>query len=227
MNDIELPSNDVLDSIERFARGLEEMQRIVLDPEITSVRIVLNPEKMVLAEAKRSFTYLNLFGFNTDAVIVNRVLPDEAGEGFFAYWRDIQKKYEEEIVSNFQPIPILKAPMMQKEIIGLPILQELADIVFGDRDPSAMLYSGRTEAIREEKGDMLLELIIPFADKNDLNLTQTGDELTVDAGAYKRKVILPRSLTGREVVGARYAKDRLVIRFGKRETTIQGKAGDQ
>ncbi|WP_339295186.1 ArsA family ATPase [Paenibacillus sp. FSL W7-1279] len=227
VKDIDLPSDDVLDSIERLARGLEEMQRLVLDPEITSVRIVLNPEKMVLAEAKRSFTYLNLFGFNTDAIIVNRVLPDEAGKGFFAHWRDIQKKYEEEIVLNFQPLPILKAPMMQKEVIGLPILEELADIVYGEQVPSSMLYRGRTETIREEDGDMLLELSIPFVEKADLDLTQTGDELTVDAGAYKRKVILPRTLMGREVIGARYAKDRLIIRFGKRELTAQGKVEDQ
>lgn len=227
VKDIDLPSDDVLDSIERLARGLEEMQRLVLDPEITSVRIVLNPEKMVLAEAKRSFTYLNLFGFNTDAIIVNRVLPDEAGKGFFAHWRDIQKKYEEEIVLNFQPLPILKAPMMQKEVIGLPILEELADIVYGEQVPSAMLYRGRTETIREEDGDMLLELSIPFVEKADLDLTQTGDELTVDAGAYKRKVILPRTLMGREVIGAKYAKDRLIIRFGKRELTAQGKVEDK
>jgi arsenite/tail-anchored protein-transporting ATPase len=223
VKDIELPSDDVLDSIERLARGLEDMQRLVLDPEITSVRIVLNPEKMVLAEAKRSFTYLNLFGFNTDAVIVNRVLPDEAGEGFFAHWRDIQKKYEEEIVLNFQPLPILKAPMMQKEVIGLPILKELADIVYVDRDPSAMFYHGITETIREEEEEMLLELMIPFIDKEDLNLMQTGDELTVDAGAYKRKVILPRTLMGRQVAGARYAEDRLIIRFGKRELEMSAK----
>lgn len=227
VKDIDLPSDDVLDSIERLARGLEEMQRLVLDPEITSVRIVLNPEKMVLAEAKRSFTYLNLFGFNTDAIIVNRVLPDEAEEGFFAHWRDIQKKYEEEIVLNFQPLPILKAPMMQKEVIGLPILEELADIVYGEQVPSAMLYRGRTETIREEDGDMLLELSIPFVEKADLDLTQTGDELTVDAGAYKRKVILPRTLMGREVIGAKYAKDRLIIRFGKRELTAQRKVEDK
>ncbi|RCW43011.1 ArsA family ATPase [Paenibacillus prosopidis] len=227
VSDIELPSDNVLDSIERFARALEEMHRIVLDPEITSVRIVLNPEKMVLAEAKRSFTYLNLFGFNTDAVIVNRVLPDEAGDGFFAHWRDIQKKYEEEIVLNFRPLPILKAPMMKKEVIGLPILEELADIVYGDQAPSAMFYRGITETIREEDGEMLLELMIPFVDKADLDLTQTGDELTVDAGAYKRKVILPRPLMGRQVVGARYAEDRLIIRFGKREMTAHGKVEDQ
>lgn len=223
VNRIDLPSDDVLDSIEFFARGLEEMQRIVLDPEITSVRIVLNPEKMVLAEAKRSFTYLNLFGFNTDAIIVNRVLPDEAGEGFFAHWRDLQRKYEEEIVLNFQPLPILKAPMMPTEVIGLSALGQLGDIVYGTQDPSDILYQGRTEVIREDAGEMLLELRIPFADKAELDLTQTGDELTVVAGAYKRKVILPRPLMGRQVTGARYVEDRLVIRFGKRDLTEQGK----
>ncbi|MED1914660.1 TRC40/GET3/ArsA family transport-energizing ATPase [Bacillus thuringiensis] len=221
VNKVELPSDDVLDSVEQLARGLEEMQRIVLDPEITSVRIVVNPEKMVLAEAKRSFTYLNLFGFNTDAIIVNRVLPDEAGEGFFAQWRELQRKYENEIVENFQPLPILKAPMMPKEVIGLAILEELADIVFGTEDPSAMLYQGRTELIREVDGELHLELMIPFVDKDTLDLTQTGDELTVNAGAYKRKVILPRVLMGRQVTGAKYAEDRLIIRFSAREGATQ------
>lgn len=216
INNVELPSDDVLDSVEQLARSLEELQRIVLDPEMTSVRLVLNPEKMVLAEAKRSFTYLNLFGFNTDAVIVNRVLPNEAGEGFFAYWRDLQKKYEEEIIMNFQPLPILKAPMMPKEVIGLPVLEELADIVFKDQNPSTILYRGRTEKIREEDGGMVLELSIPFVEKSDLDLTQTGDELTVNAGAYKRKVILPRPLIGRQVTGAKFSDDRLLIRFGER-----------
>lgn len=216
INNVELPSDDVLDSVEQLARSLEELQRIVLDPEMTSVRLVLNPEKMVLAEAKRSFTYLNLFGFNTDAVIVNRVLPNEAGEGFFAYWRDLQKKYEEEIIMNFQPLPILKAPMMPKEVIGLPVLEELADIVFKDQNPSTILYRGRTEKIREEDGGMVLELSIPFVEKSDLDLTQTGDELTVNAGAYKRKVILPRPLIGRQVTGAKFSEDRLLIRFGER-----------
>ncbi|MNS74351.1 Arsenical pump-driving ATPase [compost metagenome] len=222
VNHVELPSDHVLDSIERFARDLGDMQRIVLDPETTSVRIVLNPEKMVLAEAKRSFTYLNLFGFNTDAVIVNRILPDEAGEGFLADWRNLQKKYEEEILMNFQPLPILKAPMMRQEVVGIPVLEELANIVFGTLDPSGMLYRGRTETIREEDGELLLELPIPFVDKADLDLTQAGDELTVNAGAYKRKVILPRLLMGRPVAGAKYAEERLIIRFGNRDIQEKG-----
>lgn len=219
---IELPSNDVLDSIEHFARSLEDMQRIILDPDITSVRIVLNPEKMVLSEAKRSFTYLNLYGFNTDAVIINRVLPDETTDSFLAQWRNIQKKYEEEIVLNFQPLPILKAPLMAAEVVGIPVLKELAHIVFGSSDPSGLMYRGRTETIREEGEELVLELAIPFAEKADLDLTQSGDELTVHVGSYKRKVVLPRTLMGRAVLGAKFAQDRLFIRFGKRLSEGEG-----
>ncbi|UJF35570.1 ArsA family ATPase [Paenibacillus hexagrammi] len=223
VNKLELPSDDVLDSIETFVRSLEDLQRIVLDPEKASVRLVLNPEKMVLSEAKRAFTYLNLFGFNTDAVIVNRVLPDEAGEGFFAHWMELQRKYEDEIRMNFQPLPILKAPMLQEEVIGPSVLSKLAHLIFADRDPSDIFYRGRTELIREEKGEMLLELTIPFVDKADLDLTQTGDELTIAAGAYKRKVILPRPLLGRQIIGAKFADERLIIRFSTRDSAAQGK----
>jgi len=213
---VELPPDEVLDSVERLARGLEETQRLVLDPEITSVRIVLNPEKMVVAESKRAFTYLNLFGFSTDAVVVNRVLPAEAGQGFFSGWLENQRKHEEEIETNFRPLPILKAPMMPEEVIGLPALERFADLLYESRDPAAMLYRGRTETFREEDGATLLELALPFMDREELDLTQTGDELTVHAGAYKRKVILPRSLAGSRVEGAKFADGRLVIRFGKR-----------
>src|SRR5262249_11054678 len=102
---LELPGEDVLDSIDRLFRPGEEMNRLLLDPATSSVRLVLNPEKMVLAEARRSFTYLNLFGFNTDAVVVNRVLPEGAGADYFSGWRDIQARYDEDIQAAFSPLP--------------------------------------------------------------------------------------------------------------------------
>lgn len=112
-------------------------------------------------------------------------------------------------------------------MIGLPALEQLADILYESREPWDMFYRGRTEMIREEDGAMLLELMIPFVDKEVLDLTQAGDELTVDAGAYKRKVILPRSLMGRQVEGARYVEDRLIIRFGKRDLPDRKRNEDQ
>ena len=180
----------------------------------------------MLAEAKRSFTYLNLFGFNTDAIIVNRVRRMRQGRilrALAGHSKEIRGRNRIELSAASDSEGAYDA----KGSYRTPILEELADIVYGEQVPSAMLYRGRTETIREEDGDMSLELSIPFVEKANLDLTQTGDELTVDAGAYKRKVILPRTLMGREVIGAKYAKDRLIIRFGKRELTAQGKVEDQ
>ncbi|HWI60643.1 MAG TPA: ArsA family ATPase, partial [Symbiobacteriaceae bacterium] len=157
---LELPSDDVMDAIDLLVRHLAELQGILLDPAITSIRIVLNPEKMVLAESRRSFTYLNLFGFQTDAIIVNRVLPAEVGEGYLSEWRHIQAKYDEEIKQAFQPLPILRVPMMKTEVVGLPMLDLVADAAFGDTDPGAILFEGRVEEVRKEENGFVLDLAV-------------------------------------------------------------------
>ncbi|HYF90703.1 MAG TPA: ArsA family ATPase [Symbiobacteriaceae bacterium] len=214
----ELPSDDVIDAIELLCRHLAELQGLLLNPEVTTVRIVLNPEKMVLAESRRSFTYLNLSGFHTDAVIVNRVLPAEAGQGYLAEWRNIQAKYDDEIREAFSPLPILRVPMMKTEVLGLPMLELVAGAAFGEHDPGAIMYEGRVEEIRKEETGFVLDLALGFAAKEEINLTQRGDELTVRVGWYKRKVMLPRTLMGRPVLGARFAGQRLCVRFGERQT---------
>jgi len=214
---LELPSEEVIDSIELLCRHLAELQELLLNPAITSVRIVLNPEKMVLAESRRSFTYLNLFGFQTDAIIVNRVLPAEVGDGYLAEWRQIQARYDEEIQAAFSPLPIMRVPMMKTEVVGLPMLALVAEAAFGQTDPGAILFEGRVEEVRKEEGGFVLDLAVGFASKAEINLTQRGDELTVQVGWYKRKVVLPRTLMGRPVLGAKFAGQRLRIRFGERE----------
>jgi arsenite-transporting ATPase len=209
----ELPSDDVLDSIEVFVRGLEELQQLLLDPQTTSVRLVLNPEKMVVNEAKRSYTYLNLFGFNTDAVIINRVLPEEAAVGFLAEWRNIHIKYEEEIVHNFNPLPLLKVPLQSSEVVGIAMLKQIGDILFATHKAQDVLYNGRAEEIQKVGNTYLLSIAIPFVEKKEIELSQRGDELTIQVGAYKRKVILLKPLLGRTVAGAKFESDRLLIRF--------------
>ena len=126
----EPPSEDALDAIEQLFRQVEEMQALLRDPAITSVRLVVNPEKMVLAESRRTFTYLNLFGFNTDAIVVNRVLPEGAGSGYFAGWRSIQAHYEEEIRTAFSPLPLLHVPLLETEVVGLLLLERVAAAAF-------------------------------------------------------------------------------------------------
>jgi len=216
MKGLELPSDEVMDDMETLFYHLAEMHQILLDHETTSMRLVVNPEKMVIAEARRSFTYLNLFGFNTDAIVVNRVLPPEAEESYFARWREVQARHNEEIEASFNPLPIFRIPLMETEVVGLPMLARVANLAFGDQDPGQILYTGRVEEIRPEGEGYALDLAVPFAPKEQINLTQRGDELTVSVGWYKRKVSLPRMLTGRPTLGAKFAGDRLVIRFGER-----------
>jgi arsenite-transporting ATPase len=214
---LELPSDETMNSIERFIHDLEDLQGVLLDPAVTSVRIVLNPEKMVISEARRSFTYLNLFGFHTDAVIVNRVLPDEAGEGFMAQWKELHRRYEQEIEDCFSPLPILRVPLMPGEVIGPEALGQIAGEAFRSVQAGSILHSGRTETIRKDGEKYTLELSLPFIRKDEVQLTQLGDELTVHVGPHKRKVHLPRSLMGRPIEGARFGDDTLLIRFGERE----------
>ena len=212
----ELPSEDALDSVDHLFREVEEMNRLLLDPALTSVRVVLNPEKMVLAEARRSFTYLNLYGFNTDAVVVNRVLPQGAAGSYFRGWRSIQSKYEEEIESAFSPLPILHVPWMETEVVGLPMLERVAEAAFAGVDPAAVLHTGRVEEVRREAGGYVLDLAVPFAARDDIQLSQRADELTIQVGPFKRKTLLPRVLAGRSVAGARFVDQRLHVRFGER-----------
>jgi arsenite-transporting ATPase len=211
---LELPDDNVMNSLESFVLELKKLQKIIIDPTITSVRLVVNPEKMVIAEARRAFTYLNLSGFNTDAIIINRVMPAEAGTGYWSTWRDIHLKYEEEIRDSFSPLPILRIPMMESEVYGLPMLKRIGEAAFNNHNAAAVLYQGKVQEIRKEGNSYILELVLPFVQKNQLQLSQKGDELTVQAGPYKRKVILPRILLGRSISGARFTEQKLAIRFG-------------
>lgn len=217
---LELPNEHVLDSIESFVRELEDLQTMIADHSVTTVRMVINPEKMVISEARRAFTYLNLFGFNTDAIVVNRLLPAEAGIGYWSTWREIHAKYEEEINTCFNPLPILKVPQLELEVLGVSMLERIGEEAFAHCDASAILYQGRIQEIRKAGDDYFLDLALPFVQKEELQLSEKGDELTVQAGPYKHKVLLPRSLQGRSIAGARLTGQKLSIRFGKRVTNL-------
>lgn len=220
---LELPDNKVMDNIEKLFRRVIEVQSLLLDHSITSVRIVLNPEKIVISEARRSFTYLNLYGFNTDAIIVNRVLPSDADVGYLEEWKKRQSYYEEEIKNTFMPIPILRVPLMNIEVSGMQGLGELADAAYSEKKAEEVLFVGKVEEVKQESDGYILYLTLPFVNRTDLNLTQRGDELTIQVGAYRRKVILTRSLTGRPILSARFVEERLRICFGERISSSEVK----
>ena len=199
------------------------MQALLRDSARTIFSGLTTSRTEVTAGSRRTFTYLNLFGFNTDAIVVNRVLPEGAGSGYFAGWRSIQARYEEEIRTAFSPLPILQIPLLETEVVGLPLLERVAAAAFGERDPAEVFFAGRAEEVRREAGGHVLDLAVPFVARGDVQLSQRGDELTVHVGSYKHKTLLSRTLAGRPVLGARLVDQRLVIRFGERPAEVAGK----
>lgn len=215
---LELPSDKIMNLLEITAEKLSKLQLLMTDTEITSVRLVVNPEKMVIAEARRAYTYLSLFGFNTDAVVINRIMPDEASTGYWSHWRDIHAKYLEEIETSFNPLPILRVPLMQLEVEGLDMLEKIGELAFCNASASDILYKGKTQEVRKEADNYYLDIYMPFVKKDALDMTQNADELTIQVGQYKRKIILPRLLLGKTIVSAKFVEERLEICFVKKET---------
>ena len=211
-----LPEDEVYDSVHDLFTQLDEIHATLVDPERTTVRLVLNPEKMVIREAQRTYTYLNLFGYPCDSVVCNRLLPAHVEDPYFAGWKASQATYRQQVEESFAPLPILDVPLFGKEIVGLEALTEMARAIYGESDPTKILYRGRTMTTEQSDGEYLLKLKVPFTSKEDVHLLASGDELVVHVGHQKRNVILPRALVGLRTQGARLDGDELTIRFAKK-----------
>jgi arsenite-transporting ATPase len=215
MPDLPLPSDGVLDDVERLVRNLIAMNDILRDRRHTSIRLVMNPDRVVVKEAMRTFTYLNLYGFLTDAVVVNRVLPEEAGVGYFADWRARQQEHMELIDSAFSPVPILTAPHFPSEVTGSEALDGLGDVLFGDRGAHEVLHEELSQELSASDGEATLRLALPFAERGELQLKKIGLEVIVRVGTQKRTIILPPALGTYEVQGARLRDGALEVRFAR------------
>jgi arsenite-transporting ATPase len=212
--DIPMPTHAVFTDIKRLSENLIAMNEILRDRERASVRLVMNPEKMVIGEAMRTFTYLNLYGYLTDAVIVNRIFPSEVGE-YFAAWRRVQEQHLELVDSAFAPVPVLRAPYFEQEVVGPAMLDRLADALFGadGHDPAAVLHEGVAQQLVVSDSDVRLRLPLPLAEKSEITLKKAGLELIVGAGGQKRTIALPPALAGYEPTGARFEDGALEVSF--------------
>jgi arsenite-transporting ATPase len=212
-----LPDDNVYGAVGRFYDKLEGVKRVLTDAGSTSVRLVVNPERMVIAEAQRTFTYLNLFGYRVDAVVANRLLPDVVTDPYFARWKELQAEHLTTIDESFSPVPILTARLRDQELVGNELLASLGDELYGAEDPSAILHTEEPMTIVKDGGAYVLTLKLPLTTKEALELSNKGDELFVRVGPYRRTIILPKTLAGRSIAGAKMDDDRLEIRF--EETT--------
>jgi arsenite/tail-anchored protein-transporting ATPase len=208
--DMPLPGDGVFEDVERLARNLVAMNGILRDRSHTTVRLVTNADRMVVKEAMRTFTYLNLYGYLTDAVVVNRLLPSE---GYFAAWSEVQREQLDLVRSAFEPVPVLTAPYLEREVVGPEMLDRLADEVFGARDAAAVLHSHIVQELVTENGRATLRLDVPFAEKGDLGLKKIGLEVVVRVGGQKRTIMLPPALAAYSASGARFEDGTLEISF--------------
>ena len=211
--DVPLPSDGVFEDLERLARNLVAMNGILRDRSATTIRLVMNADRMVVKEAMRTFTYLNLYGYLTDAVVVNRLLP---AEGYFAAWSEIQAEQLAMVRSAFDPVPVLTAPYLEREVIGPEMLDRLAGEVFGsESDPAAVLHSEIGQELQTDNGTARLRVKVPFAERDDLSLKKIGLEVVVRVGPQKRTIMLPPALAAYSASGARFEDGALEISFSK------------
>jgi arsenite-transporting ATPase len=201
-------------AMERLHRNLDGVRRILSDAKRSSVRLVVNPEKMVIAEARRTYTYLSLFGYRVDAIIANRILPESITDPYFGKWKDIQQEHMATIHESFRPLPILGARLFDQEMVGADLLHSMAEEVYGELDATSVLHVDEPMRVRKRGRGYVLQLRLPFADRGDLDIHRKGEELYVHVGSHKRNLILPQSLQRLDVQDASYVGDRLEIRFG-------------
>jgi arsenite/tail-anchored protein-transporting ATPase len=222
--DLPLPGNDVLSEVQHLVRNLIDMSEILRNRERASIRLVMNPERMVIKEAQRTFTYLNLYGYLTDAVVVNRVFPDAVAEGYFAAWRDVQREQVELVGQAFAPVPVLKAPFFEQEVIGPRMLERLGREVFSSRDPEALLYRDLSQELVMHDGSAELILKVPFVEKGEIELKKIGLELIVRVGGHKRNIMLPSALASYRPREAKLEQGALRVRFEKAQVEPNGRA---
>jgi arsenite-transporting ATPase len=208
-----MPSDAVFAAGDRLFRQLEHLHELLVDPERTSMRIVLNLEKMVIKEAQRSFTYFHLYGYSTDLAIVNRVLPIDPG-AYFAAWQEAQQRYLPVVEDSFAPVPVRTVPFFDREVVGLEMLERVAIALFADEDPARAFYRGKPYRVERTANGFTLAIELPFVSKSDVSLTRNADELTVRVGAFRRNLILPRLLVGAPTHGATFEDRTLKIQFG-------------
>lgn len=212
----ELPTDSYFANIRDLFEKLEGVGDLMEDPYMTSVRLVTNPEKMVLRETQRAFVYFSLHGLTVDSVIVNRLLPPEVRDAWFSEWHMSQDKVLKEIEEYFAPVPVSRVPLFAHEVLGKHRLRELARVLYHDRDPAEVTRTEKPYTFGKTDGVYEVRLILPFAAKGEVGLFKKGDELVVEIGTLRRHIGLPRSMAA--LAPSRAKLDNQILRVEMKET---------
>jgi arsenite-transporting ATPase len=208
-----VPGDEVFGSATQFYERLDGVRELLTDTATTSVRLVVNPERLVVAEARRTHTYLSLFGYRVDAVVANRLLPDTISDPWFDRWKALHAEHLTSIEEGFAPLPILRAELAPGELIGLDALRSFAAALYGDVDPAAVLHQGEPLTVARKGTGYELTVELPFAERDDLELGRRDDELLIRVGPHRRSLLLPDSLRRRPVGAASLRDGTLRVTF--------------
>jgi len=217
LTDMPLPNDEVFKSTQSLLSQIARVQDILSNHNETSIRLVVNPEKMVIKEARRTFTYLNLYGYLIDLIICNRIIPDKVADQYFSSWKESQSKYYEVIKESFAPLPAYRIPLLQQEVVGIPMLEMIADALYRKEDPDKLFFHAKVQDLQKEDGHHILTLSLPLIEKGDISLVHNGDELIVRVGNFKRNIFLPHILLNQVATGAKFEDNKLRIKFKPQE----------
>ncbi|MDJ0661806.1 MAG: TRC40/GET3/ArsA family transport-energizing ATPase [Crocosphaera sp.] len=208
-----LPDKEVMDAPYEFYEQIEELEKVLTNNKQTSVRLVTNPERMVIKESLRAHAYLSLYNVSTDLVVANRIIPDTVNDPFFEKWKRNQQVYKQEIHDNFHPLPVKEVPLFSEEMCGMEALERLKETLYKDEDPAQVYHQEDTIRVVQNGQDYSLELYLPGIPKEKVQLNKTGDELNIRIGNHRRNLVLPQALAALKPSGAKMEEDFLRIRF--------------
>jgi len=219
-----VPGDEVFGSASRFYERLDGVRELLTDTERTSVRLVVNPERLVVAEARRTHTYLSLFGYRVDAVVANRLLPEAISDPWFDEWKARHAEHLSSIEEGFSPLPILRAELASDELVGVDALRAFAEGLYGDTDPAAVMHPGEPLRVERKGNGFELTIELPFAEKDELELGRRDDELLIRVGSHRRALLLPDSLRRRPVGAASLRDGKLRVTFAGDATAASAEA---
>jgi len=228
MSQLPVADDAVFSATKRLYAQLDGVKDLLADRTRSSVRLVVNPERMVVAEARRTYTYLSLFGYRVDAVVANRLLPDEIADPWFDRWRAVHAEQLASIEEGFAPLPILRSFLADSEVVGVDRLSTLGAALYGDTDPLAMLHDGEPMGIeRQPSGRRVLRIDLPFVGSDELEVSRVNDDLHIRVGPYRRAILLPDSLRHRHVEDASLRDGALRVTFSDGGGLRTGRASSE
>ena len=213
VSSVPIPRDNYFQNIQDLFDKLEGIDSVLTDPKITTVRLVTNPEKIVIKETQRAFMYFCLYGLCIDAVIINRIFPDGVDAAYFKTWKQAQQHYIKEAMDYFSDVPIWKVDLFAEEIVGETGLHRLAAALYAEIDPADRFSNERPYQFQKAADGYQLSMRLPFLSKEEIGLTKHGDELIITVGSFKRHVALPRTLANKKTTSAKLTGDQLVVKF--------------